>query len=220
VSVQCPHGHDSGATDYCDQCGTPIGLDLPTGDAEDRVQPPTHAAEACRACGAVRSGADRFCEVCGYDYVTGAGGAAAPGPADAGCRWQVVVTADRHYYETLSTDGITFPDAYAPRTFPLEADEVRIGRRSGTRGVALDIDLAGDPEDTGVSHVHVLLARHPDGTFAVLDLGSTNGTTLNDDEEPIPPNSPVALVEGDRLHLGAWTTITLARLPGEPDRDA
>jgi hypothetical protein len=32
---------------------------------------------------------------------------------------------------------------------------------------------------------------------------------LNDDTEPIAPDVPVRLAPGDRVHLGAWTTITL-----------
>jgi pSer/pThr/pTyr-binding forkhead associated (FHA) protein len=42
-----------------------------------------------------------------------------------------------------------------------------------------------------------------------VDPGSTNGTTLNDAPAAITPNTPVALADGDRIHLGAWTTITI-----------
>jgi pSer/pThr/pTyr-binding forkhead associated (FHA) protein len=43
----------------------------------------------------------------------------------------------------------------------------------------------------------------------VQDLGSTNGTTINDGADPIDADAPVPLGDGDRIHLGAWTTITL-----------
>jgi hypothetical protein len=45
----------------------------------------------------------------------------------------------------------------------------------------------------------------------VVDCGSANGTTINDDPTPIQPDTPVTLAEGDRVHLGAWTTITIVR---------
>jgi hypothetical protein len=56
-----------------------------------------------------------------------------------------------------------------------------------------------------------VLVRQPDGTWGVVDSGSANGTYLNDQLEPIPPNQLVPLAEGDRIHVGAWTTITLNR---------
>jgi hypothetical protein len=36
-----------------------------------------------------------------------------------------------------------------------------------------------------------------------------NGTTLNDDPTPVGTEAPVSLADGDRIRLGAWTTITL-----------
>ena len=53
------------------------------------------------------------------------------------------------------------------------------------------------------------LLRQDDGSYAVIDPGSSNGTTLNDDPTPIAPNTLVPLASGDRIHLGAWTTITI-----------
>jgi pSer/pThr/pTyr-binding forkhead associated (FHA) protein len=45
----------------------------------------------------------------------------------------------------------------------------------------------------------------------IIDQDSTNGTTLNGSPDPIPPHVPVPLNDGDRIHIGAWTTITLHR---------
>jgi pSer/pThr/pTyr-binding forkhead associated (FHA) protein len=67
------------------------------------------------------------------------------------------------------------------------------------------------PEDPGVSHQHAVLVQQPDGTWAVVDQNSTNGTTVNGSEEPIQPFVPVPLQDGDRVHVGAWTTITIRR---------
>jgi len=43
----------------------------------------------------------------------------------------------------------------------------------------------------------------------VVDLGSANGTYVNDSATAIEPNLPVPVKDGDRVHLGAWSTLTL-----------
>jgi pSer/pThr/pTyr-binding forkhead associated (FHA) protein len=57
--------------------------------------------------------------------------------------------------------------------------------------------------------MHAVLERRDDGTYAVRDSGSTNGTTLNDDPSPISADTGVPLSDGDRIRVGAWTTITV-----------
>ena len=117
-----------------------------------------------------------------------------------------------------------FPaDPYTGR-IALIGDHVRIGRHSKSKGITPDIDLSGDLEDTGVSHRHAVLMRQPSGSWALVDQDSTNGTFLNAEEDPLPPNQPVALSHGDQVHVGAWTTLTLERSswwtpgtrPGQP----
>ena len=50
-----------------------------------------------------------------------------------------------------------------------------------------------------------------DGGWSVVDLDSDRGTYLNDGLNPIPANEPQPLDHGDRIHLGAWTTLTVIR---------
>ena len=45
-----------------------------------------------------------------------------------------------------------------------------------------------------------------------MDRGSTNGTFLNADPEPITPHQPLSLSHGDQVHLGAWTTLTIEQV--------
>lgn len=78
-------------------------------------------------------------------------------------------------------------------------------------GESPDIDLSVPPEDPGVSHQHAVLVHQQDGSWSVVDQNSTNGTTLNGAEDPIQPYVPVPLKDGDRVHVGAWTTITIRR---------
>ena len=62
-----------------------------------------------------------------------------------------------------------------------------------------------------MSHSHALLVVGPDGDWSVVDLASANGTYVNESTEPIEPHVPVPVKEGDRIHVGAWTTLTVHR---------
>jgi pSer/pThr/pTyr-binding forkhead associated (FHA) protein len=106
-------------------------------------------------------------------------------------------------------DSITFPSFCPERFFPLHGDEITIGRRSVSRGTHPDIDLIGPPEDPGISHLHAVLRLEPNGSLSIEDIGSSNGTTLNDSESSLPANVRRPLADGDRIHIGAWTTITV-----------
>jgi pSer/pThr/pTyr-binding forkhead associated (FHA) protein len=128
--------------------------------------------------------------------------------------WRVVVTADREYHTRMQAVAVPdaapvqFPAFCPERRFALPNQQVLIGRRSRSRGIEPDIDLTGPPEDAAVSHAHALLVAVPEG-WAVVDLDSANGTYVNDGTDPIEANVPVPVGDGDRIHLGAWTTMTL-----------
>jgi pSer/pThr/pTyr-binding forkhead associated (FHA) protein len=129
--------------------------------------------------------------------------------------WSVVVTSDRLYFDRmelkrgLTSPAVTFPAFSTERRFQLSGKQMRIGRRSAVRGVEPEIDLSGPPVDPGISRLHLLLLSAPDGSWAVLDPGSANGTLLNGRE--IAPGDMIPLRDGDRINLGAWTAITLRR---------
>jgi hypothetical protein len=137
-----------------------------------------------------------------------------PAPPVAG--WTALVAADRDYYEAVlrqSDENAAFPfPPYCPeRRIPLAGPQVRIGRRSVSQGTVPEIDLSEPPEDPGASHTHAVLLARPGGTWALVDPGSTNGTTVNGGDDPIPVNVEVPMRDGDRIHIGVWTTITLRR---------
>jgi len=129
--------------------------------------------------------------------------------------WTAVVGADRAYYERVQAgtgpEGsvVSFPSYYAERRFQLVGNQMRIGRRSVSRGLAPEIDLTGPPADPGISRLHAVLVAMPDGSWAVLDPGSANGTLVNGSE--IGVGDQVPLHDGDRINLGAWTAITVHR---------
>lgn len=197
MSPLCPAGHDSATADYCDQCGAPIGSApaQPTEVLPVVEEDPTEAsapAQDCPACGTARAGRDRYCEACGHDFAA---------PVSSG-RWEIVVSADRAQFERAGPDGMAFPADLAPRRIELSDRRIEIGREG-------PIVAGGDP---AASRRHAVLARQQDGSYAIVDQGSTNGTTLNDDPTPLAPHVPVTLADGDRVHLGAWTTIAVRRV--------
>jgi len=108
-----------------------------------------------------------------------------------------------------SGSDVPFPAHASERRIPLVGKQMRIGRRSAARGLELEIDLAEPPVDPGVSRLHAMLIAAPDGTWSVLDPGSANGTFLNGHQ--IATGDLITLHEGDRIHLGAWTVITMSR---------
>jgi pSer/pThr/pTyr-binding forkhead associated (FHA) protein len=135
-------------------------------------------------------------------------------PAAAGT-WTAVVAADRAYYDSVQavsdTDAssIMFPAFVPERRYQLSGAEVRIGRRSVSRRIEPEIDLTGPPADPGVSRLHAVLTAGPDGSWSVVDAGSPNGIVVNGKD--VPAGQAVPLRHGDRIHLGAWTLITVIR---------
>ena len=124
-------------------------------------------------------------------------------------RWEAIVKADRAHFGRTAPAGITFPERWTTRRFMLTGAELTIGVARSPRAVRPDIDLSGAVSDDGISHLHAMLLRQADGTYALVDQGSTNGTFLNDGRERIAVNEPVLLHDGDEVHIGAWTTITI-----------
>ncbi|GAA2387092.1 FHA domain-containing protein [Dactylosporangium salmoneum] len=240
----CPRGHSSVATDYCDECGTPINapvLPTPLADVTSTggASPaPEAGGQLCPDCGTSRNG--RFCEVDGFDFealnpsahrpvpdngaslprpqpgaISPAAVTGAPTPPSPGTL-RLVVSADRAYHDRMAAidapdaDSVAFPAFCPERRFALaDGRHLLIGRRSRSRGIEPDIDLTGPPEDVGVSHAHAVLMSTSDGAWTVVDLGSSNGTYLNDSTDPVVPNVPTPVKEGDRIHVGAWTTMTI-----------
>jgi len=196
---QCPNCrafYEPGAR-FCENCG----LDFTTGHlpgaaggppGRRQTNPPLDAADY------------------GQPVITGSaanwnGGA----PPAAATTWEAVVEAEREYYDSGDDHRVPFPSFYPRRVFPLSGPRLLVGRRSESRGIHPEIDLSGAPEDPGISRAHAIFERQPDGSYALLDPGSTNGTRLNDEPDPIEPNGRVPLQDGDRVYLGAWTRVTI-----------
>jgi len=209
----CPAGHASDSDDYCDVCGAQLAAGSGAGSGGSAGSTGTGGgtsspvAAACPVCQTPRAG--QFCEVCGHAF----DGSAAPAATVIGARWEAVTAADRAYYDKVIAEGgpdadaVAFPPYCPERSFPLAGEQVRIGRSSRQRSARPEIDLAGPPSDPGVSHLHAVLLAQPDGSWTLVDPGSANGTQVNG--RPVTVNTPIAIGVGDRIHVGAWTVITL-----------
>jgi hypothetical protein len=168
-------------------------------------EPGTHASEVtkpgagatvCPACTTPRAAGDRFCETCGHDFE------AAPARA-----WELVIEADRAYHARFAVGDFPFPEGLSPRCVPVDADELRIGRVDPASNGVHAPEISGAGNDPALSRHHGVLRRQGDGAYAIEDLGSTNGTEVNGRQ--IAAGEPVALADGDRVHVGAWTGITI-----------
>lgn len=240
MPVTCPNGHQSESANYCDTCDAVIvgGSDLPAVPVAGLPpQPPTAdpAATAagttvmpsvtvppgatCPNCGAPRAPAEVFCD-CGLKFSTGqlpspAAEIAAADPEAVTAKWVAVVSADHGYFEFNQLenpdDTVTFPADAEVREVPLTSKEILIGRRSDSKGLFPAIDLSEPPSDPGVSRRHAILRLNLDG-WVVVDQGSTNGTLVRGALTPISPGDAVRLHDGDHLHVGAWTRVTLRRV--------
>jgi hypothetical protein len=191
-------------------------------------------SEPCPVCGTKRVVGARFCEVCRYDFQTATTGNAAPPPPSADVppsdppaggepkatapsapaspvatagepvpqHWDVIVAVDPALNKNPDP-ALPCPQGAPERTFPLDLDDNLVGRRSDKKDIHPEIMVA----DPGISRRHLSIRRREDGGFLAIELGSTNGTSLN--EAPLEPGIPTPLKDGDQLTLGYWTRMTI-----------
>lgn len=207
----CPKGHSSSEDDFCSECGAKI-----TG-ANAGSNGSASAPTLCPDCQAPRAhDAGEFCEVCGYNFRTGTHGdvafaqASMPAPgavetpveaaAAPAIRWSILASVD----PSLREDGSPEPPEQEPSTFAVEKGENLIGRHSRARGIEPKIAL---DFDDAVSHRHAIVSRLEDGSLAVRDIGSANGTRLNGQD--LQPLTDTPLKDGDTLTLGHWTRLVV-----------
>jgi len=198
----CAEGHPTINTDYCDVCGSPVAQSAV-------VSAP--AAKPCPACQAPVTG--RFCEECGHDSAAPARPVADAAQPVATVEWTAIIAADPEYHKRVlargGPDTVDFPQVFPERRIRLR-DNTLIGRASRRQGIEPGIDLGIQPMDRGVSTQHALLRLRETGP-TVTDLGSTNGTTINESDDLLSNGEEIAVADGDRIHVGAWTTITIVR---------
>jgi len=211
---RCPQCGTERSGQFCEGCG----YDFRSGAPARTAAPPITAVgrepeTATGHAGAASGGTPVSAAGAGVTSASAAGPAGAAAPPATGPAWTAVVTADRGYFDRVVAAGgpdaasIEFP-AYCPeRRFPLAGKEMRVGRRSVSRGLEPEIDLTGPPTDPGISHLHAVLVAQPPGAWSVLDPGSSNGTQVNGADIEI--GVAVPLRPGDQVCIGAWTLLTI-----------
>ena len=200
----CPQCGTSKTGMFCETCGYNFASGAPNVTPDPVLAPPDPFLPP-------DPGGSPYVGTASTTNVVG-GGQPAPASPD-GPVWTAVVTADRDYFDSVVAAGgpdaasIEFPGYCPERRFTLAGQEMRIGRRSASRGLDPEIDLTGPPTDPGISHLHAVLIAQPDGTWSVLDPGSSNGTQVNGTD--MITGVPVPLHPGDRVAVGAWTVLTI-----------
>lgn len=216
--MMCPKGHASTEADYCSECGAKIqGRD--GSDALQHSRASAGTGDVCPDCGTLREqGGVVFCEVCGYNFATGAHGevplpaqpepepveaaetAPQPQPSHKGAKqWAAIVSVDPTLRSAESPEA---PSDLAPFSISIEQPVSLVGRRNEARAIFPEISL---DHDEAVSRCHALLQLDPDGGLQLRDIGAANGTRLNGKD--CTPMTDYPLVDGDEITLGHWTRI-------------
>jgi FHA domain len=194
----------------------------------------------CPSCGDTNAESNLFCESCGLDFVTGqvptppsppatapdpvlpaAAPAAIAPPVDPGTDlgWTVTLAVDTEWFAAKG-EGIGTPPSRAERVQELRHSPLVIGRtRSAGASPGIVID-----DDHGISRRHAEVTHDPaTDSWSITDLGSTNGTfvvtshaEIQASMSPVTPNTPTPLSESDRVFVGAWTRVTIARTTPSP----
>ena len=138
----------------------------------------------CGFCGGKIAADDVFCAHCGARQPL-AGAAAAVRAARATAQLVVMGTTE------------------LDRTFQLQKESNLIGRSDPHSNIFPEVDLSRFDRETKISRRHARIYRHGD-TFLVEDLGSVNGTVVNDSVR-LGPRQPRTLENGDKLRLGETT---------------
>jgi serine/threonine-protein kinase len=141
----------------------------------------------CGFCGGRIAVDDVFCAHCGARQPLAAVGASSALPHTARPTAKLVVT------------GTTELDA----SFILQKESNLLGRTDPHSNIFPEIDLSRFDPETKVSRRHARIWLEGE-TFLVEDLGSVNGTVINDSVR-LAPRQPRVLDSGDKLRVGETT---------------
>jgi serine/threonine protein kinase len=139
----------------------------------------------CGFCGGRIAADDIFCAHCGSRQPLASDSSAALAQARATAK--------------LVVAGTTELDA----SFLLQKDSNLVGRTDPLSNIFPEVDLSRFDPQTKVSRRHARIWREGEA-FMVEDLGSVNGTVINDMIR-LEPRQPRALDSGDRIRMGETT---------------
>ena len=126
-----------------------------------------------------------------------------------------IVEVDLAFFERMAFTGVDAPEVIPePVRIELPPTDILVGRHSESRGIFPEIDLStvfgedSPATDPAVSSSHCRLHRSNNG-WTLTDLDSTNGTFLDESNDPLKPGTPTSLILGTAFNVGAWTKITI-----------
>lgn len=155
----------------------------------------------CKECGKNEPVGAIFCNECGA-YLLGSSGTDTKLPfADTLSAPSQPSLIGQDFKKAIHANKITFviPNSGRRAKYPLKSD-INIGRTDPDSNWYPTLDLTPDDgAESGVSRRHATIKTSSQGTV-VLDLGSTNGTRLNNFR--LPPDLPYPLKSGDELRIG------------------
>jgi hypothetical protein len=161
----------------------------------------------CGTCGHVNRVGELMCTNCGSSLV---GGEAAilgtkkfnkgEGEVPQSDTAELVRTAGSTRFEPGMKLRLEIEGSPIPLEIVVQQGEMTLGRRDPTMGVMPDIDLTSySGYRLGVSRMHALVRLRPQA-LELMDLGSSNGTTVNGVK--LMPRQPHVLRDGDAVVLG------------------
>lgn len=156
----------------------------------------------CRECGMHHEEGALFCSECGstllvarnltVDFMTASNDITQTLPPNLISQVKENVVPSNQLLFVIPSSG---------RRITLEMDrEIRVGRADPRRSVQPALDLNPDKGgELGVSRVHASVQSTNRG-LVLVDLGSKNGTLLNNHR--LPPDLPYPLHDGDEIRFG------------------
>ncbi len=115
-------------------------------------------------------------------------------------RLKLIIMVDPTLYTEIDPEN-PCPIGAPDKEYHLDLDEQTLGRQFEGKGIYPEIVV----QDPGISRRHLKLMRDEKGNHTVLDLGSANGTELN--QRPLDVGIVSIIRPGDQLCLGMWTRI-------------
>lgn len=156
----------------------------------------------CSECGSNEMEGALFCSECGNSLLKGREQSTAQLPFSDSLTDPVPPSLLGQDFGAVSeARRVMFVIPSSGRRVILELDgEIRVGRKDTTRQLMPELDLTKDRgSDFGVSRLHASIQTSNRGVV-LIDLGSTNGTLLNNYR--LPPDLPYPLHNGDEIRFG------------------
>jgi hypothetical protein len=155
----------------------------------------------CNECGASQYEGALFCSECGRFLIDTSGKTTVLPFSDFFHHSPPPPLVEHNLEPTSDPKHIMFiiPASRRRRLLDL-VDQIRVGRADPDSGVRPELDLSDDGGiDKGVSRLHAAIQSTAQGVV-LIDLGSTNGTLLNNYR--LPAERPYPLRSGDEIRFG------------------